>query len=482
VVVSTSVAPPLRVWLAGLVEEQSLASGQRACQSPYVVVEDVLSLVDSSRLSDVGALATQMQSMRPDAILLVGGSDQGAQRPIHKGIEALSVAALSLSKPARPLLVYAGNNRLQETVRQMASESLSVQVADNVRPGLEEENLGPAKRALETRYLEHCRSWDDSIDILEGWSEQALLTSSQAMAHTVKYLAQQTGADVLGLDLGAYSMSLAAQLGDSFTLSSLGGLGMYGPDPEPGSGIASRLAQWLPQEMDEGLVAEILASARMLPSTMAETHDELLVEQALARERISAGLTQSGIGSCRSWDIIVGGGGFLTHLPRPGQAALVLLDALQPVGVSLLTIDSTNLAPALGAIAGASATAAAQVLEQDAFLKLGTVVGLTGHGREGDLALKVKITYENGDILDVEVRYGSLEVIPLPLNQRADLELRPSRGFGLGLPQRQRVIQVKADGGVVGVVVDARGRPLHLPADAEERRQRVQEWFWALGA
>jgi hypothetical protein len=30
--------------------------------------------------------------------------------------------------------------------------------------------------------------------------------------------------------------------------------------------------------------------------------------------------------------------------------------------------------------------------------------------------------------------------------------------------------------------VDARGRPLSLPAGPGARRQKVQEWHWALGA
>jgi len=35
-------------------------------------------------------------------------------------------------------------------------------------------------------------------------------------------------------------------------------------------------------------------------------------------------------------------------------------------------------------------------------------------------------------------------------------------------------------GGVVGVIVDARGRPLQLPAEPTTRLSRLQEWLRAL--
>jgi hypothetical protein len=42
----------------------------------------------------------------------------------------------------------------------------------------------------------------------------------------------------------------------------------------------------------------------------------------------------------------------------------------------------------------------------------------------------------------------------------------------------------KIFGGAVGVIIDARGRPLTnaLPVDSEERLQRMQQWLWDMGA
>ncbi|MGC8838729.1 MAG: glutamate mutase L [Anaerolineae bacterium] len=482
IVATLSAPPPLKVWLIGLVEEQSLASGLRACQAPYATVCDVLSLVDPAVLDDVGGLAARLQRLRPDVLFLVGGTDEGAEGPLRRGMEALSLAALALPEEARPVLLYGGNSRLRQAVEEVAGPAYRVHVVENVRPSPERERLIPAQSALEALYLEKATHWDPSLDLLQSWGEHPLQTTARALGHTVRYLALQAGMDVLAVDLGARSTTVAAQRGQAFTLRSLPGLGMGawwsdGPRPSP-----ERLAAWLPEAIPPEEVLEVAATLAAYPFTMGQTGRELLVEQSLAREVLAQALEKAGLRPGLSWDLIIGCGGFLGHLPRPSQAALVLLDALQPVGVAVLAVDTTFLGPALGAIAAVEPLAAAQVLEQDAFLKLGTAVCLDGRGRDGDLALRVRVRYENGDTLSVEVRAGTLEVIPLALGERAELELRPGRGFTLGPAHRGRTTRVHADGGVLGVVVDARGRPLGLPADPEARQRKVQEWRWALGA
>ncbi|NLE75648.1 MAG: hypothetical protein GX605_02700 [Chloroflexi bacterium] len=482
VLLTLSAAPPLRVWLAGLVEEMSLDSGRRACQSPYVVVQEVLSLVDSRRWGEIGSLAERLQSSRPDAILLVGGTDQGAERPIRQGLEALTLAALALGESDRPLLLYAGNSKLQVQVQETVVNLLPVEMVDNVRPSAHEERLGPAQAALESFYLQGGRTANRAIETLEGWAARPSQTTARALGHTVRYLAQQAGMNVLALDLGGSAATVAAQHGPAFTLSSFPGLGMAAAAAQTEGETLRRLAEWLPNEMPAADIHTALAALASHPFSMAQTGRELQVEQALAREQMTLALQQAEVAQGQDWDLILGCGGFLAHLPRPSQAALALLDAVQPHGVSILALDHTALGPALGTLATLHPLAAAQVLEQDAFLKLGTVVSVARQGRVGDLALRVKVNYANGETLSVEVHAGSLEVIPLPLNERAELELRPGRGFALGRDGKRRPAKVRADGGVLGVIVDARGRPLRLPSDTGARRQRVQEWLWALGA
>jgi len=144
-------------------------------------------------------------------------------------------------------------------------------------------------------------------------------------------------------------------------------------------------------------------------------------------------------------------------------------------------LDQFGLLPAIGTMAIQQPLAAAEVLERDGFLDLGTVVAPTGQARQGEIALRFKMEYADGSTVQVEVPYGSLEVIPLPFGQTANLELRPARGFDIGLGSKGHGGKTQVQGGALGVIIDARGRPLTLPSKPEAQQTKMQEWLWSVG-
>ena len=79
-----------------------------------------------------------------------------------------------------------------------------------------------------------------------------------------------------------------------------------------------------------------------------------------------------------------------------------------------------------------------------------------------------------------DVKYGSLELLPLPHGQNARLTVQPRHGVNAGFgPGRAGSLTVS--GGVMGVVFDGRGRPLVLPQDAGRRRELMRKWLWTVG-
>jgi len=158
-----------------------------------------------------------------------------------------------------------------------------------------------------------------------------------------------------------------------------------------------------------------------------------------------------------------------------------LLDALQPTGVCTLALDQGSLLPQLGALAYVHPLAAAQLVARDGFLRLGTAICVVGTAREGSVALRIKVEYGDGQRIEVEVPYGALEVIPLMPGRQASIELRPTSHFDVGLGRRGKGATTQVEGGVVGIIVDARGRPLTLPAEADQCRTKVQQWMWEVG-
>ncbi|MFQ6001118.1 MAG: glutamate mutase L, partial [Anaerolineae bacterium] len=212
-----------------------------------------------------------------------------------------------------------------------------------------------------------------------------------------------------------------------------------------------------------------------------QSREDLLLEQAVARELMRWALERAGERALAPVDLIVGTGGLLSHLPDPRQAALILLDGLQPTGICNLALDEFSLLPQLGALAMAEPLAAAQVLAQDTLLTLGTVIAPLGVAQEGEVALRFKVVYSEGGAIEGEVSYGSLEVIPLPFGQRATLELRPTQSFDVGLGRKGRGATTEVEGGAVGVIIDARGRPLSFPEEKAARQEKMQKWMWEVG-
>ena len=247
--------------------------------------------------------------------------------------------------------------------------------------------------------------------------------------------------------------------------------------------------RWVPFAIEENEALSLLLNKSLRPTTLPATHTNLLLEQALAREALRLALAEAR----ETWPVgpaspyphlsplfepIVGSGGVLSCAPRPGQAALILLDAIQPIGVSTLVLDSRMFLAAMGASASLNPLAAVQAATLGGLVNLGTVIVPVGQAREGEIVLRLKVEELN---LEIEVPYGSLEVYRLPSPQPLTLQIKPQRHFDVGWgPGKGRKIQFT--GGVVGLIVDARGRPLILPSDPAKRQTKVQEWLWGIGA
>ena len=87
-----------------------------------------------------------------------------------------------------------------------------------------------------------------------------------------------------------------------------------------------------------------------------------------------------------------------------------------------------------------------------------------------------------GGKLEADVKLGSLELIPLGEGEKANVELRAGRGVSWGPSVKGNVFKREVQGGTVGLMIDARGRPLPMEDDAEQRRDRMQRWMWEAGA
>jgi hypothetical protein len=310
----------------------------------------------------------------------------------------------------------------------------------------------------------------------------------------------ESGKGVLCADVGSANTIIAASLPSQQGAETQGsgqpalqvrtdlGVGYSAPTLLERVGVDA-ITRWLPFEPEPNEVEGVLLSKGVQPTTIPQDRRQLLIEQAGAREALrlvmsqTRELWQASTGSSRRWmtpllDPIVASGGVLVETPRPSQTVLMLLDAIEPVGITTLVLDEHGTASALGAVAVTQPLAAVQALEAGPFQTLGTVVVPIGRARPGDVIMRVKVTFDHGGELEIEVKYGALEMLPLRLGEKAVMELKPRRGFSVGRVSGP----VEVHGGAVGLVIDGRGRPLRLPANPDECRQLIQKWLWEMGA
>jgi hypothetical protein len=88
---------------------------------------------------------------------------------------------------------------------------------------------------------------------------------------------------------------------------------------------------------------------------------------------------------------------------------------------------------------------------------------------------------DDGNETSVLVKQGTMEILPLPVGQSANLKLTPLHRFDIGMGGPGRGGGLRVVGGALGVVIDARGRPLRLAKDPVSRREAFHKWRWKLG-
>ncbi|GER87197.1 hypothetical protein KDW_13590 [Dictyobacter vulcani] len=439
----------------------------------------------------------RLREMQPQAALVVGTADGPAgPAPLQEACQLLISAAQENARqgnavaadgtPKRYSVVYAGAPQYVEAVRRMLQN-----VADIVRvePLSSATQLSAVSAAIGSLHEQEGLQQVPGYDRLRNWSLTTPVASATSLSSLVRFLAQHYAMNVTAVDVGGSTTTvmLAGEQGEFIPMVNSGiGVGTNIGDILQKVGL-QRITRWLPFLITEDEVRQFVLNHMLHPQTLPTDSRELALMQAFAREAIALTVEAARKSSqleLPDTDLILATGGVLSHAPKYGQVAMMLLDALQPRGVTSLVVDSTMLISQLGAVATAAPVMAVQVNENDAVShRLGTCVIPFGNVQQGQLAVRVGVEYSNGRQLNVDVMGGSIEVIPLQMNEQALLTLfpAPTVDVGLGPGERARAAE-EIDGGLIGLIIDARGRPLALPVDDTERQARLLQWSQALGA
>jgi len=183
-------------------------------------------------------------------------------------------------------------------------------------------------------------------------------------------------------------------------------------------------------------------------------------------------------------NMLIGSGGVLSHAPRRQQSALMMIDAFMPEGATRLAVDSIFMMPQLGVLTEVQAQAATEVFEKDCLIHLGTCVAPSGTTKKPGPVLKYTIDLPTGSVSGtlqhLEMKRFELGIQENGLPMTATATLEPERGFDVGAGKGNKVVK-ELHGGVVGIILDGRGRPFDLSTLSEDDRVKyLKSWMTEL--
>ena len=527
---TSSAGGGLQMMVAGVVQTMTGESAQRCALGAGAIVMDVLASNDGRQPHEK---IERIRHLRPDMVLLSGGTDGGT---VSHVVELAEYVAAADPRPRFGAgfelpVIFAGNRDAGPEVERVLGERTALHLTENLRPVLERENLGPARHVIHDLFLEHVMAQAPGYSKLMSWTAAPIMPTPAAVGRIMQAIARRRGIDVLGVDIGGATT-------DVFSVFHTAGDGQSDPSPDVGTedsgqegptpvfnrtvsanlgmsySISNVLAEaslenvvrWIPFDIDEADLRDRIKNKMIRPTTIPHMLKELQIEHAVAREALRLALLQhrelavglKGVQSERTLsdvfdqeatgeslvdmmvlDLLVGSGGVLSHAPRRAQTAAMLVDAFQPEGVTQLAVDSIFMMPHLGVLASVDEQAAADVFERDCIIYLGTCVAPSGDGKSGDVCAAYELRSAEGSSRG-ELRCGELRLLPLADGEEAEMTISPVRGRDAGSgPGQEHRAQVR--GGIVGLILDGRGRPLGLPEEDGERRARIGDWSSALG-
>lgn len=503
---TSSAGGGLQIMVAGVVKSMSTESAQRCALGAGAIVMDALAANDGRPSYEK---IERIRHLRPDMLLLAGGTDGGT---IPHVVEIAEYIAAADPRPRLGIgyqlpVIYAGNKDARPQIQSILGEKTALSITDNIRPVLEQENLMPARHKIHDLFLEHVMAQAPGYKKLISWAGAPIIPTPAAVGMIIETVARREGINVIGVDIGGATTDVFSVFQSIFNRTVSANLGMsYSVSNVVAEAGLDNIRRWLPFAFDEQTLRNQIKNKMIRPTTIPQTLNDLQVEQAIAREALRLALEQhkqlavglKGVQQERSvsdafeqtasgqslvdmfaLDLIIGSGGILSHAPRRAQSMTMMVDAYAPLGITRLAVDSIFMMPHLGVLSTVHEQAATEVFAKDCLVPLGTCVAPNGTGKPGAPCFSYRLALPDERLLEGALTLGDLQLLPLATGQEASLEVTPTKGFDFGAGNGKKFTG-KVYGGVVGLLLDARGRPIATAQEEATRVRQLQAWAKAV--
>ena len=283
--VSTSSAGGgLQMMVAGVVKEMTAESAQRAALGAGAIVMDVIASNDQRQPHE---RIQRIRALRPDMILLSGGIDGGTTTHVAELAELIAAAdprprlGMAYSLP----VIFAGNVDAREIVKERLEAKTSLTIKENLRPVLERENLMPARLAIQDLFLEHVMMHAPGYKNLLEWTPVPIMPTPAAVGYIMQLISKEEGINVVGVDIGGATTDVFSVFGEVFNRTVSANLGMsYSVSNVLAEATVPNILRWVPFDVEEADLRNRVKNKMIRPTTIPQALDELMIEQAMARE------------------------------------------------------------------------------------------------------------------------------------------------------------------------------------------------------
>jgi len=502
---TSSAGGGLQMMVAGVVKSMTGESAQRAALGAGSIVMDVLASNDKRLFHEK---VKRIRDLRPDMILLSGGVDGGTESHVIKIAEVLEAAnprprlGINFKLP----VIYAGNRKAQSKIEEKLGSKTDLKMVDNIRPTLESENLQPSRDKIHDLFMEHVMAQAPGYQKLMSWADAPIMPTPGAVGEIIKKIAEKNKVSVVGVDIGGATTDVFSVFKGKFNRTVSANLGMsYSICNVLAESGYKAISRWLPFDIEEIELTNRIANKMIRPTTIPQSLEELIIEQALAREAldlsfqqhkqfavslkgvqqertISEAFEQSSSGKTlvdmKELDLIVGSGGVLSHAPRRNQSFMMMVDSFRPEGITQIAVDSIFMMPQLGVLSSIHEAAALEVFDRDCLIRLGTSINpIFSKAPKNDKLFDYEYSYEGKDFSG-SIKLNEVDLLPIPYS-KVNISLNPSPGVDLGNGVGQKV-QSEIWGGEVGILLDGRFKDEKGNIISRDK-QLLLDWYNKIG-
>jgi hypothetical protein len=475
---SISAGKPIRSVLIGASSAHSLEA-TRALTAPFYT-----QIVDELDLQDGLSVIEQLERLlRTDADLFVvaGGFEEGSTRPVLAALDNLGVMLKAHNRSVPPQIVYVGNSLLIADIQKKYSREPNFHLGGNIVPASGQTDLGAGMEAMLSAFRRIRRAEFTDLHSFEEKLKTQCIPSLLAQTRMLKFFgrisATQKPVLLLSFEPGLVS-ALTSQGGNPTAVL-----------PEPWDyavQVNDEPARFNSQLLEKGSNQVYLLNKQAHKGFVPVTVEDQVIEQSWFRIALGK--------CCRTWrergyftetfvpEPVILTGSSLSIFGKDPQLLLAVMDGLELHGITTYVLDENGVITALGALALQNAQLVVQVVDSGLFRNLGTVVTVTSPQKAGQPVLDLELRHKFGaEIESFTILKSELRHLEVEANTEQNLLLKPKEesDIGLGAPGVGGTLnRISAK---IGLIIDARGRPLEMPKDNRARAAVMANWLSEVG-